>query len=91
MDKHWLEISFRDEWVSIRSLDYQEDLLGSLAELGVIELHGDHIHVNHVIRLHKFFRLRGNLGVNDAGAAIILDLLDRIERLQADLRSLGKE
>jgi MerR family transcriptional regulator, heat shock protein HspR len=92
MDKYPLEIRFMgDEWVRIESLGYNTELLGRLTELGVIELHGDHIHVTHVIRLRKYFRLRSTLGVNTSGAAVILDLLERIEQLQHELRCLRGE
>ena len=92
MDRYSLEIRSKgDEWVSIKSLSYNTELLVRLTELGVIELHEGHIHVTHVMRLRKFFRLRGTLGVNTSGAAIILDLLERIELLQQEIRCLRGE
>jgi chaperone modulatory protein CbpM len=36
-------------------------------------------------RLRRVLRLRADLGVNLAGAAIIADLLERLERLEAQL------
>jgi chaperone modulatory protein CbpM len=36
-------------------------------------------------RLRRMLRLRDDLGVNLAGAAIIVDLLERLERLEAEL------
>jgi chaperone modulatory protein CbpM len=36
-------------------------------------------------RLRKMLRLRADLGVNLAGAAIIVDLLARLDRLEAEL------
>ncbi len=91
MDKYWFEVHLsqrEDDWVSVHSLGYHLERLERLAELGIIELRSGHIHVSHVIRLRKFFRLRDTLGVNASGAAIILDLLDRIETLQEELRCL---
>lgn len=38
-----------------------------------------------VIRLRRMQRLRRDLGVNFAGAAVILDLLGRIEQLNREL------
>jgi len=38
-----------------------------------------------VVRLRRMQRLRRDLGVNFAGAAVILDLVGRIERLNREL------
>jgi hypothetical protein len=43
-----------------------------------------------VIRLRRMQRLRRDLGVNFAGAAIILDLVGRIERLNRELAETHK-
>jgi chaperone modulatory protein CbpM len=40
------------------------------------------------LRLRRMLRLRGDLGVNLAGAAIIVDLMERLERLDAELTRL---
>jgi len=39
-------------------------------------------------RLRRMLRLRADLGVNLAGAAIIVDLVERLERLDAELSRL---
>jgi len=39
-------------------------------------------------RLRRMLRLRADLGVNFAGAAIIVDLVERLERLEAELTRL---
>lgn len=41
-----------------------------------------------VLRLRKIERLRRDLGVNTTGAAVILDLLDRMITLQRENESL---
>lgn len=41
-----------------------------------------------VVRLRRMQRLRRDLGVNFAGAAIILDLVGRIEQLNRELEGL---
>ena len=41
-----------------------------------------------VVRVRKIQRLRADLGVNLAGCGLVLDLLDRIEQLEAEIRYL---
>src|SRR5215813_14739536 len=43
-----------------------------------------------VVQLRRMQRLRRDLGVNFAGAAIILDLVGRIEQLNRELADLQK-
>jgi hypothetical protein len=40
------------------------------------------------LRVARVLRLERDLGVNFEGAAVIMDLLDRIEQLQDELRAL---
>lgn len=42
-------------------------------------------------RLRRMRRLHRDLGVNLAGAAIIVDLVDRLDQLEADLSRLRRE
>jgi len=39
-----------------------------------------------VERLNRILRLRHDLGVNLAGVAVILEMMERVERLQTELR-----
>ena len=39
-------------------------------------------------QLRRMLRLHGDLGVNLTGAAIIVDLLERLERVEAELARL---
>jgi MerR family transcriptional regulator, heat shock protein HspR len=73
-------------WLSIESLDCHPELLERLAALGIVDVEDGWIHQAQVRRLEKLLRLRSHLGVNLAGAAVILDLLERIEELEAQLR-----
>jgi MerR family transcriptional regulator/heat shock protein HspR len=41
-----------------------------------------------VQRLHKIVRITSELGVNLAGVAVILNLTERVELLQAEMESL---
>ena len=43
-----------------------------------------------LVRLRRMLRLRRDLGVNFAGACVILDLVDRVEELDRELVELGR-
>ena len=64
-------------------------LVETLIDLGVITVHpgADRAFACEVtIRVSKFVRLQRDLGINPDGAALVLDLLDRIEHLESRLR-----
>lgn len=77
-----------EEMLPLSSLDFHPDLLIHLAELGIITLQQNMISISDLRRVNKILRLKSLLGVNLTGAAIILDLLDRIETLEAEIQSL---
>jgi hypothetical protein len=59
-----------------------------LVQLGVVEparAGEDAFTVTSAVRLRRVLRLRAELGVDLTGAAIIVDLLERLERLEAEL------
>lgn len=61
-----------------------------LAALGVIEPRPERGRVfscEVTLRVGRFVRLQRDLGVNIEGAAVIIELLDRIEALEHELRS----
>jgi MerR family transcriptional regulator/heat shock protein HspR len=65
------------------------ELVEQLAELGVIEAYGEGGRVfscEVTLRVGRFVRLQRDLGVNVEGAVVILELLDRIEALEQELR-----
>lgn len=62
-----------------------------LVRVGVVEPEppgSDVFTASAATRLRKMLRLRGDLGVNLAGAAIIVDLLARLDHLEAELARL---
>jgi len=64
-------------------------LLGRLVRLGLIEpvsAGSPQFPVATLRRLKRMLRLRRNLGVNLTGASVIVDLLDRLEHLEVELR-----
>ena len=61
-----------------------------LVRLGIIDLdseRSDCVVAGSTLRVQRVVRLHEDLGVNLAGAAVILDLLDRIEALEHQLRN----
>ena len=90
MKRYWIQVqrdTSGDGWISIKTLDYHPELLERLVALGLVEIENDMIHTRQAERLDKIFRLRSCLGVNLTGAAIILDLLDKIDELKEKIRS----
>ena len=77
-----------DEMYPLSSLEYSPDFIKTLEEMGVITLKHDYISSVELKKLKRLLRLRSLLGVNIAGAAIILDLLDIIEALEAENQAL---
>jgi chaperone modulatory protein CbpM len=60
-----------------------------LVQTGVIEPdpeQPEHFRPEVTLRVQKAARLEGDLGVNAEGIAVILDLLDQIDRLERRLR-----
>ncbi len=88
---HDLTTCADDAWVDLNSLEIHPEMAGMLTEFGILETRNGCIEVKQAIRLLKLQRLRGSLGVNLSGAAIILDLLERIEALQEEIDRLSRE
>lgn len=72
-----------------------ETTVKAYVEEGVIEAQGDDVarwrfSEVEVVRVQKASRLERDLGLNPAGVALALDLMGRIEDLQARLRRLER-
>jgi chaperone modulatory protein CbpM len=73
----------------------RRSLVSRLAQAGLIEtIEGDEgerlLTRGAVIRLRRMQRLRRDLGVNFAGAAVILDLVSRMEEMNRELARLHR-
>ncbi len=55
-------------------------------ELGIIEAIGDLLHSREIARIAQIQRLRQDLGLNLAGAAMVLDMAQEIAQLKAQLK-----
>ncbi len=87
---HTLGQEEAEHWVNVETLGIHPDLAQWLAELGIIKYSGGQVPAEHAARLWKIMRLRRDLGVNLPGAAIIIELLERIEELQEELERLKR-
>ena len=83
---HILQHSETGQDISISQAGFHPDLLVRYKEMGIIDLDDDSISLTELRRLFRIVRLRQHCGANMAGAAIIVDLLDRIEDLKEQLR-----
>ncbi|TYO94728.1 chaperone modulator CbpM [Desulfallas thermosapovorans] len=88
--RHTLSDDNEDAWVELSGLGLHPDMIQQLAEFGIVEVRQGRVPVRHARRLHRLVRLRQNLGVNLPGAAVILDLLERIEHLEDEIEKLKR-
>ncbi len=75
----------------ISELDIHPDFLDMLEELGIVDIKDNYIESQDSRRLYKMLRLKEFLGVNLNGAAVIVDLLQRIEELEEEIERLKRE
>ncbi|MDO9048280.1 MAG: chaperone modulator CbpM [Methylobacter sp.] len=68
----------------------------SLVEESIIEPQGDEMHLwrfsgASLVRVRSALRLQHDLGVNLAGIALALDLMEELENLRAQLKIMGHD
>ncbi|MEW6273749.1 MAG: chaperone modulator CbpM [Bacillota bacterium] len=78
------------EKLDICGLEFHPEMLEILHELGIIEIREGCLGPEQLRRIYKLLRLKNSLGVNLSGAAVILELLDRIEELQEEIEKLRR-
>jgi len=88
--RHSLPENEEDVWVNINSLDVHPDMIHALADLGIVEVRRGYMPARHVYRVGKLLRLRSGLGINLPGAAVILELLERVEMLEEEIARLKR-
>jgi len=94
MKKYYLQICYQDlvpetqtPRVRMEELPFQPLLLERLAALGVIEPMDSSLSLEEVDKVNQILRIRQSFGVNISGAAIIVDLLDRMEEKENLLKN----
>ena len=78
-------------WVKPNQLNVPVELLQKMAEMGIITMSEKGIPSDQVQRIYKALRLRKTLGINLAGAGIILELVDEVEHLRDEVKRLKKD
>jgi hypothetical protein len=84
-----------DNWILLETLssNYQVELsfFTNLNDLGLIKIEimeqSPYIHENQMHNLERMIRLHHELEVNPEGIEVVLNLLQKIERLQNDLKA----
>ncbi len=80
-----------------RVFDVHADYVIELVQVGVVEPFGGRrpsdwqFPAHAIVRMRRALRLRYDLAVEPAGAALALDLIEEVERLRARLRALDGE
>ncbi|MCL6635709.1 MAG: chaperone modulator CbpM [Peptococcaceae bacterium] len=87
---HTLSKNDEDPWVDASSLGIHPEIINLLSEMGIVETHMGCVPAQQAARIQKLIRLRRDLGVNLQGAAIILNLLERMERLEDEIERLKR-
>ena len=93
MRKYYLRLYHRDiipveqkYMASADYLPYQPLLLERLVTIGAIEPTGGMLSWEEVERVNKILRLRSFFGVNLTGAAIIVELMDKLEAMEEEIK-----
>ena len=77
-----------DERLPLCSLGLDPRVIDLFVRNGIIEVEEEMIGAGELLRIRKILRLRSFFGVNLNGAAIIVDLLERMEKMQREIDQL---
>ena len=83
--RQYCETENREDRICIDDLPFQPLLLERLAAIGFIEIENRMITIEKVERVQRLLRIRKSLGVNLSGAAIIVELLERMEEMHDEI------
>ncbi len=77
-----------DEKLPLCSLGLDPRVIELFVRNGIIEVEEETIHAGELLRIKKILRLKKFFRVNLSGAAIIVDLLERLENMQTEIDQL---
>jgi len=78
------ELRCEEDWILMVSLPFSPSLLERLSAIGAIELKNGMLTCEDADKVGRILRLRRSLGVNLSGAAIITELMDRLEKRESE-------
>lgn len=77
-------------WIDLNDLSLPEELVRRMSETGIVEVRSNRVRSDQIPRIYKALRLQKNLGINLAGAGIILDLMEEMESLKDEIERLKR-
>lgn len=77
-------------WTDLTDLGLPEELVHRMSEMGIVEMRKNRVRSDQIPRIYKALRLQQNLGINLAGAGIILDLMEEMESLKEEIERLKR-
>ncbi len=77
-------------WIDLNDLGLPEELVRRMSETGIVEIRSNRVRSDQISRIYKALRLQKNLGINLAGAGIILDLMEEMESLKDEIERLKR-
>jgi MerR family transcriptional regulator, heat shock protein HspR len=80
-----------EEKLPLKHSGLHPSLAKRLAELGVIEIEDGCITPAHLRRAFRVLRLWNSLKVNLTGASIVVELLEKMEEMQEEIKRLRRE
>ena len=83
---HVRDLPCEEDWILMVTLPFPPSLIERLSAIGAIELKGGMLTSEDAERVERILRLRRSLGVNLSGAAIIVELMDRLEKRESQIR-----
>ena len=90
MKNYYLQFSHQD-WIRIDDLQVPPLLLERMADLGIVEPQSNRLSLEEAEKVKRILRIRSSLGVNLSGAAIIVELLERLELIEQQIDQRRKE
>jgi len=87
---HSLSVGEEAGWVDVDSLEFHPEIIQKMSELGLVEMRGGLVRLEDVQNIHRILNLRRCLGLSLTGAAVVLELLNRIEELQEENERLRR-
>jgi len=81
---HVGDLPCENDWILMVSLPFSPSLLERLSAIGAIGLKGGMLTSEDAEKVGRILRLRRSLGVNLSGAAIITELMDRLEEKERE-------